>query len=100
MLSISIWTLICGCVNSARKLTPLERVMFLESKPAKTHTTHVWISSAHYKHARAIGLGEELVPTWPLGTHHVDGSVWIAWVHACANRTRVWHASGIRLGSQ
>jgi hypothetical protein len=57
--------LVCGCVNRARKLTPLARVMFLESKRAITHMTQVWINTALYKHARAIGLGEGRGPTWP-----------------------------------
>jgi hypothetical protein len=50
--------LVCGCVNRARKFTPLEGVMFLESKRLKTHMTQVWINTARCKHARAIGLGE------------------------------------------
>jgi hypothetical protein len=67
--------LVCGCMNRAREFTPMARVMLLESKRAKTHMTQVWISTARYKHARAIGLGEGRGPTWPLGTHHVDGGV-------------------------
>jgi len=50
--------LVCGCANIARKITPLARVIFSESKRAKTHVTHVWTSIARGKHARAIGLGE------------------------------------------
>jgi hypothetical protein len=50
--------------------------------------TQVWINTARCKHARAIGLGEGRGPTWLLGTHHVDGGVWDAWVCACANHTR------------
>jgi hypothetical protein len=46
--------LVCGCVNRARKFTPLARVMFFESKRAKTHMTQVWINVARCKHARAI----------------------------------------------
>jgi hypothetical protein len=80
--------LVCGCVNRAWKFTPLARVMLLESKRAKTHMTQVWINTQSYKHARAIGLGEGRGPIWPLGTHHVDGGVWNAWVCACANHTR------------
>jgi hypothetical protein len=49
--------LVCRCVNRARKLTPQARVMFLESKRAKTHMTQAWINTARNKHARAIGLG-------------------------------------------
>ena len=47
--------LVCGCVNRARKFTPLARAMFLASKRAKAHTVHVWISSADGKHAKPIG---------------------------------------------
>jgi hypothetical protein len=80
--------LVCGCVNRARKFTPLARVMYLESKRAKKHMTQVWTNIARRKHARAIGLGEGQGPTRPLGTHHVDGGAWNAWVCACANHTR------------
>jgi hypothetical protein len=92
--------LVCGCVNRARKFTPLARVMFLESKRAKTHMTQVWINTARYKHARAIGSGEGRVPTWPLGRHHVDGGVWNAWVCACANHTRPTRGTCRELGSE
>jgi hypothetical protein len=57
--------LVCGCVNRAWKFTPHVRVMFLENKRAKTHMTQVWLNTARIKHARAIGLGEGLGPTWP-----------------------------------
>jgi hypothetical protein len=68
--------LVCGCVNRARKFTPMARVMFLESKRAKTHMTQIWINTVCCKHARAIGLvGDGRGPTWPLGTHHVDGVI-------------------------
>jgi hypothetical protein len=80
--------LACECVNRARKYTPLARVMFSESKRTKTHMTQVWINTARCKHARANGLGEGQGPTWPLGTHHVDGDVWNAWVCGCANHIR------------
>jgi hypothetical protein len=79
---------VCGCENRARELTPLARVMFLESKRAKTHKTQVWISTARCKYERAIGLGEGRGPPRPLGTHHGDGGVRNAWVCACANHTR------------
>jgi hypothetical protein len=69
--------LVCGSVTIARKFTPLARVMFLESKQAKTHMTQVWTNTARYKHARAIGLGEGRGPSWPLGTHHVDGQTMV-----------------------
>jgi hypothetical protein len=78
--------LVCECVNRARKFKPLARMMFSESKRAKTQVTQVWINTAPCKHARAIGLGEGRVPTWPLGTHHVDGGVWNVLVCVCANR--------------
>jgi hypothetical protein len=68
--------LVCGCVNRAWKFTPHSRVMFSESKRAKTHMTQVWIYIARSKHARATGFGEGRGPTWPLGTHHVDSGVW------------------------
>jgi hypothetical protein len=55
--------MICGCVNRARKFTPQIRVMFLESKRAKTHMKHVWINTALCKDARAAGLGEGRDPT-------------------------------------
>jgi hypothetical protein len=48
--------LICGCVNRARKFTPVARVMLLESKRAKTRMTQVWINTTRCEHARAIGL--------------------------------------------
>jgi hypothetical protein len=67
--------LVCGCVNRARKFTPLARVIFLESKRANKHMTQVWINTARCKHAKAIGLGEGRGPTSPLGAHHVDGGV-------------------------
>jgi hypothetical protein len=53
---------------------------FLESKRAKTHMAQVLINTAPCEHARAIGLGEGRGPTRPLGTHHIDGGVWNAWV--------------------
>jgi hypothetical protein len=80
--------LVCGCVNRARKFTPLARVMFLKSEQAKTHMAQVWINVARCKHARAIGLGEGRGPTWPSRTHHGDGDIWNAWACACANYTR------------
>jgi hypothetical protein len=89
--------LVCGCVNRARKLTPHARMMFLESKRLKTHMTQVWINIARCKHARAIGFGEGLGQTWPLGTHHVDGGICNAWVCACANHT---HTTRRQLGSE
>jgi hypothetical protein len=92
--------LVCGCVNRARKFTPLARVIFLESKRAKTHMTQVWISIARCKYARAIGLGEGRGPTWPLGTHHVDGGVSNSWVCACANHTRPTRGTRRELGSE
>jgi hypothetical protein len=73
---------------------------FLESRRAKTHMTQVWINTARCKHARAIGLGEGRGPTWPLGTHHVDGGVWNAWVCACANHTRPTRGTRRELGSE
>jgi hypothetical protein len=72
----------------------------LESRRAKTHMTQVWINTARCKHARAIGLGEGRGPTWPLGTHHVDGGVWNAWVCACANHTRPTRGTRRELGSE
>jgi hypothetical protein len=79
-------------INRARNFTPLARVMFLESKRAETHITQICMNTPRCKHARAIGLGEGRGPTWPSGTHHVDGGVWNAWVSmcltACANHTR------------
>jgi hypothetical protein len=92
--------LVCGCVNRARKFTPQARVMFLESKRAKTHMTHVWINNAGRKHARAIGLGEGRGPTWPLGTRHVDGGVKNDWVCTCANHTRPTRGTRRELGSE
>jgi hypothetical protein len=92
--------LVCGCVNRAPKFTALARVIFLESKRAKTHTTQVWINTARFKHARAIGLGEGRGPTLPLGTHHVDGGVWNSWVCACANHTRPMRGARRELGSE
>jgi hypothetical protein len=80
--------LVCGCVNRARKFTPQAWVMILESKRVQTHIMQVWINTTRCKHARQIGFGEGRGPTWPLvGTHHVDGGVWNAWVCACANHT-------------
>jgi hypothetical protein len=64
-----------GFVNRARKFTPLARVMLLDIKQTKTHMTQVWINIARCKYVRAIGLGEGRGPTWPLGTHNVDGGV-------------------------
>jgi hypothetical protein len=89
--------LVCGCVNNrARKFTPHARVMVLESKRrAKTHMTHVWINIV-----RVIGLREGRGPTWPLGTHHVDGGVCNAWVCACANHTRPTRGTRPELGSE
>jgi hypothetical protein len=92
--------LVYGCVNRARKSTPLARVVFLESKRANTHMTQVWVNTARCKHARAIGLWEGRGPTWPLGTHHVDGGVWNAWVCACANHTRPTRGARRELGSE
>jgi hypothetical protein len=92
--------LVCGCANRARKFTPHARVVFLEGKRAETHMTHVWINIARCKHARAIDLGEVRGPTWPLGTHHVDGGVWNAWVCACANHTRPTSGTRQESGSE
>jgi hypothetical protein len=92
--------LVCGCVNRARKFTPQVRVMFLESKRAKTSMTQVWINTAHCKHARAIGVGKGRGPTWPLGPHDVGGGVWNAWVCACANHARPTRGARPELGSK
>jgi hypothetical protein len=92
--------LVRGCVNRSRKFTQNARVMFLESKRAKTHMTQVWINTARCKHARAIGLGEGRSPNWPLGTHHVDGGAWNAWVCACANHTHPTRGTRRELGSK
>jgi hypothetical protein len=73
---------------------------FLESKRAKTHMTQVWINTAHCKRATAIGSGEGRGPTWPLGTHQVDGGVWNAWICACANHTRPTRGTRRELGSE
>jgi hypothetical protein len=69
--------LICGRVNRARKfMPPHARVMFLESKLAKTHITQIWINTARCKLAgRAIGFGKGRGPTWPFRTHRVDGGI-------------------------
>jgi hypothetical protein len=92
--------LVCGCVNRARELTPQARVMFWKSKRVKAHMTQVWINAARCKHARmAIGFGEGRVPTWLLGTHHVDGGVCNAWVCPCANHTRLTRGTRRELGS-
>jgi hypothetical protein len=92
--------LVCGCVNRARKFTPHARVMFLETKRVKTYITQVWIYIARCEHARVISLGEGRGPTWPLGTHHVDGGVMNAWVCACANHTRPTRGTRRELGSE
>jgi hypothetical protein len=92
--------LVCGCVNRARKFTPHARVTFLERKRVKTNMTQVWINTARCKHARAIGLGEGRGPTWPLGTHHVGGGVWNAWVCARTNHTRPTRGTRRELGSE
>jgi hypothetical protein len=62
--------------------------------------TQVWINTARCKHARAIGLGEGRGPTWPLGTRHVDGGVWNAWVCDCANHARPTRGTRRELGSE
>jgi hypothetical protein len=92
--------LVYGCVNKARKFTPLARVMFLESKRAKTRMTQVWINTARCNHARAIAFGEGRGPTWPLGTYHVDGGVWYAWICVRANHTRPTRGTRRELGSE
>jgi hypothetical protein len=92
--------LVCGRLNRARKFTPLARVLFLESKRAKTHMRQVWINTARCTHARAIGLGEVRGPTWTLEMHHVDGSDWNAWVSACANHIRPTRGIRRKLGSE
>jgi hypothetical protein len=90
----------CGCVKRPRKFTPLARVMFLESKRAKMRMTQVWMNTARYRHARAIGLGEGRGPARPLGTHHVDGGVWNDWVCACTNHIRPTRCTRRELGSE
>jgi hypothetical protein len=60
--------------------------------------TQVWTNNARCKHAREIGLGEGRGPSWPLGTHHVDGGVWNAWVFACVNNTRPTRGTRRELG--
>jgi hypothetical protein len=50
--------LVCGCVNVAREITPLVKVMYLGKNRVKTHTTQVWINTARCNYARAIGFGE------------------------------------------
>jgi hypothetical protein len=93
--------LVSGCVGRARKFTPHVRVILLESKRANTHATPALLSNARCKYARAIGLGERRGPTWPLGTHHVDGGVWNAWVLCtCANHTRPARGTRRELGSE
>jgi hypothetical protein len=37
-----------------------------------------WINSARYKWSTAIGFSEGRGPTWPFGTHHVEGGIWNA----------------------
>jgi hypothetical protein len=58
----------------------------------------VCIDTARCKHARAIGLGQGRGQTWPLGTHHVEGGIWDAWVCACANHTRPTRGTCRELG--
>jgi hypothetical protein len=92
--------LVCVCVNRPREFAPQARVMFLENKPAIMHMTQVWIKTVRCKHARAIGFGEGRGPTWPLGTHHVDGGARNAWVCACAKHTRPTRGTRRELGSE
>jgi hypothetical protein len=95
--------LVCGCVDRARKFTPMARVMFLERRRRKTHMTKNWINTARCKHARAIGLREVRGPTWPLGTHHVDDGGVLECLGMCLCHPHpppTWHMSGIRLGNQ
>jgi hypothetical protein len=73
---------VCECVNGPRELMPQARVVFLEGKRVKTHTTQVWINTVRRKDAGAIGFGERRGPAWPLGTHHVNGGVWNTLVFA------------------
>jgi hypothetical protein len=86
--------LVCGWVNRVRKFTPHARVIFLESKRVKTYILQVCISTARCKHGAGRG------PTWTLGTHHVDGGVWNAWVRACANHTCPTRGTHRELGSE
>jgi hypothetical protein len=66
------------CVNGAWRFTPQVRVVYLENKRVKTHIVQIWINTANYKHAKAIGFVEGRDGTWPIGTHSVDGGVWNA----------------------
>jgi hypothetical protein len=68
----------CGCVNGAWKFTPHARVVYLENERVRAHMMQGWINSARYKWSTAISFGEGRGPTWPFGTHHVDGGIWNA----------------------
>jgi hypothetical protein len=59
-----------------------------------------WRYIARCKHARAIGFGDGRGSTWQIGTHHVDGGVWNAWICACANHTRPSRGTRRELGSE
>jgi hypothetical protein len=72
--------------------------MYLENKRVKNRMTSGWIYRARCKWARAIGCGEGRGPTWPFGTHDVDGGVWNAWVCAYANHTRPTRGTHRKLG--
>jgi hypothetical protein len=75
--------------------------MFLERKQVvKTHMTQVWIDIARIEQTTAIGFGEGRGPTWPLGTHHVDGGIWNVWVCACANHSHLTRGTRRELGSE
>jgi hypothetical protein len=66
---------VCECNNGARKFTLHALIMYLENKLVTTHIMQVWIYKACYEWVRASGFCEGRGPTWPFGTHHVDGGV-------------------------
>jgi hypothetical protein len=78
----------CGCVNGARKFTPLARVVYLENKVVNTRRMQNLINNALYNWARAIGIGDRRCPTWPFGPcTYVDSRVVFGMlgVYGCAS---------------
>jgi hypothetical protein len=78
--------LVCGCVNGSSSAAHTGDVF---GKQSSKYPDDAGLDKhCTLKMARATGFGEGRGPTWPFGTHHVDGGVWNAWVYACANHIR------------
>jgi hypothetical protein len=75
-------------MNEPWKFTPETLAMYLDGRQASKNPYDVGLDKiTFYEWARLLGFSDGRDPTWPFGTHSVDGVVWNVWVRACANHT-------------